>query len=66
MENNLKVAFNNYIDALVAYIEECKSQGTQINADKYLLDNHISKGLRDSLEIVRAGDASKLLNKKIS
>ncbi len=66
MENSLKEAYNNYIDALVAYIEDCKTKKITCNADKYILDNHISKGLRDSLEIIKAGDTNKLLSKKIS
>lgn len=67
LESNLKEAYNNYIDAMVDYLNQVKSSSNlQINnADKYLLDNHISRGLRDSLEIVRAGDTNKLLEKKL-
>jgi len=70
LENALKEAYNNYIDALVAYLGDIKQNSTNLegafdNATKYILDNHISVGFRDSLEIVRAGSTDKLLAKKV-
>lgn len=71
-ENNLKEAFNNYIDSLVAYLTEVKKPGNKTsngfkenNAEKYILDNHFSVGFRDSLELVRAASIKKLLSKKV-
>lgn len=70
LEVLLKQAYNNYIDSLVNYLNQCKQEPGDKNfkvnnATKYILDNNISMGFRDSLEIVRAADTSKLLAKKV-
>ena len=71
-ENTLKEAYNNYIESLVAYLIEVKKPENKTsngfkenNAEKYILDSHISVGLRNSLEIVRAANTEKLLSKKV-
>lgn len=70
LEMRLKQAYNSYIDALVNYLnqwnQEPGNNDLKINnATKYILDNNISVGLRNSLEIVRSANTEKLLSKKV-
>lgn len=70
IERELKEAYNKYIDSLINYLtqwnkEQVNNDLKENNATKYILDNHFSVGFRNSLELVKAGNIEKLLNKKV-
>jgi len=70
LENALKEAYNNYIDSLVDYLtqwnqEPGNSDSKVNNATKYILDNSLEVGLRNSREWVRSASTERLLSKKV-
>ena len=74
LESTLKTKYNDYIDALINYLNQLKTDAAnsntsldfvENNATKYVLDNNISVGMRNSYEIVKAADTEKLAAKKI-
>lgn len=64
LEEILKNKYNEYIDSLVNYLDSLENTEAN-NAHKYILDNHISVGFRNSLEIVWARSTKSLIDKKV-
>lgn len=70
LEGKLKIAYNSYIDSLVAYLGDIKQGPTNLQGEfdkalPYILDNSFEVGLRNSYELVRSGSIEKLLSKKV-
>lgn len=73
LENSLKEAYNNYIDAMVAYLEQVKAEPDNThpittfkenNAPLYLLDHVDGTYKLYSDALVRTADTESLLAKK--
>ena len=73
LENSLKEAYNNYIDAMVAYLEQVKAEldnthpittFKENNASLYLLDHVDGTYKLYSDVLVRTADTESLLAKK--
>lgn len=74
LENKLKEAYNNYIDSMVAYLEQVKAEpdnsqtiaGYKINnASLYLLDHIDGTYKHYSDLLVKIADTERLLAKKV-
>lgn len=75
LENSLKEAYNNYIDAMVAYLEQVKAEPDNThpintfrknNAPLYLLDHVDGTYKLYSDILVRNADIESLLKKKVN